>query len=121
MTDISVLALFGIEITELEICEQTDSGDGWIALTRFVQAVPPIYDREVPGPLGKGISGSRGDALELEGGDMQPCIEAAGLGRPDNSVSQGFNKLKKACYGLTNIEHLRKRIYLIFDKSDHRK
>ena len=31
MTDISVLALFGIEITELEICEQTDSGDGWVA------------------------------------------------------------------------------------------
>ena len=31
MTDINILALFGIEITELEIYEQTDSGDGWVA------------------------------------------------------------------------------------------
>ena len=27
MTDINILALFGIEITELEIYEQTDSGE----------------------------------------------------------------------------------------------
>ena len=31
MIDINILALFGIEITELEIYEQTDSGDGWVA------------------------------------------------------------------------------------------
>lgn len=52
-------------------------------------------------------------------------IEVPGFGRLNNSLSEGFNNkvktLKKACYGLSNFEHLRKRIFLIFDKSDHRK
>jgi transposase len=52
-------------------------------------------------------------------------IEVPGFGRLNNSLSEGFNNkvktLKKACYGLSNFEHLRKRIFLIFDKSDPRK
>ena len=35
MVDINILALFGIEIIELEIYEQTDSGDGWVAFPSF--------------------------------------------------------------------------------------
>ena len=56
---------------------------------------------------------------------MQSYIEVPGFGRLNNSLSEGFNNkvktLKKACYGLSNFEHLRKRIFLIFDKSDPRK
>ena len=52
-------------------------------------------------------------------------IEVPGFGRLNNSLSEGFSNkvktLKKACYGLSNFEHLRKRIFLIFDKNDPRK
>ena len=52
-------------------------------------------------------------------------ISITGVGRLTNSLSEGFNNkvktLKKACYGLSNFDHLRKRIFLIFDKNDPRK
>jgi transposase len=52
------------------------------------------------------------------------CIEVPGFGRLNNSLSEGCNNkvktLKKACYGLSNFDHLRKRIFLIFDKNGPR-
>lgn len=46
-------------------------------------------------------------------------ISVPGFGRLTNSFSEGCNNkvktIKKACYGLTNFEHLRKRIFLVFN------
>lgn len=45
--------------------------------------------------------------------------------RVSNALIEGKNNkvktLKKACYGLTNFEHLRKRIFLIFEKTPRNK
>ena len=59
---------------------------------RFVQAVPPTHDREVPGLLDKGISGSRGDVLELEGGDLQLLHRGAGVREAEQLPFRGLQQ-----------------------------
>ena len=59
---------------------------------RLVQAVPPTHDREAPGLLNKGISGSRGDVLELEGGDMQLLHRGAGVREAEQLPFRGIQQ-----------------------------
>ena len=120
MTGINILALSGIGITELEIYEQTDSGGGWVAFrVRKSKAFTPC---PACGSVECRTNDYRRKPYRFR---SQTGIEVPGFGRLNNSLSEGFNNkvktLKKACYGLSNFKHLRKRIFLIFDKSDHRK
>ena len=57
----------------------TRSWPNWIASISIRSSRSPTHDREVPGLLDKEISGSRGDVLELEGGDMQPLHRGSGV------------------------------------------
>ena len=83
----------------------------------------PIAPRPARGSLGRRVKGCAAKPCRLrpQAGICDPCIDAPGFGRLSNSLSEGFNDraktLKKACCGLSNFERLRKRTFLIFDKT----
>ncbi|MDD6917930.1 MAG: hypothetical protein PUJ40_05775 [bacterium] len=124
MAGINVLALFGTDIAELDAYEQADPGGGW-ATFRFRKAKAD-FPCPARGSLGRRVKdcAAKSCRLRSQTGVCDSCIDAPGLGRLNNSLSEGFNDkvktLKQACCGSSNFERLRKRISLIIGNSGPR-
>ena len=100
MAGIDVSASFGIGIAELDAYGRVDSGGGWAAFRiRKAKADPPRPARGSLGRRAKDYS-AKSYRFRPQAGICDPCIDAPGLGRLSNSLSEGFNDkaktLKKA-------------------------
>ena len=100
MAGIEVLASFGTEIAELNAYEQADPGGG--CATFRVRKAKADFPCPARGSLWRRAKDRAAKSCRLrpQAGVCDPCIDAPGLGRLSNSLSEGFNDktrtLKKA-------------------------
>ena len=108
MAGIDVLASFGIGTAELDAYERADPPrPARGSLGRRAKDRAAKSAASVPRP-GSGLLHRRPWAREAR------QFPSRGLQRQGEDPEEG-------CCGLSNFEHLRKRIFLIFDKNDPRK